>query len=158
MSQLIPPHESKTLKPLALEGDALAAELDKAKSLPKITCSSREFGDVIMLGIGGFTPLDGFMTKLDWQSVCENMTTSNGTFWPIPITLSTDDEDIKEKDEIAIVNTKIDEIIATMVINEKYTIDKEYECESIYKTTEIEHPGVVTVSYTHLTLPTICSV
>ena len=133
MSELVPPHGSKTLKPLALEGDALTTELDKAKSLPKITCSSREFGDVIMLGIGGFTPLDGFMTKSDWKSVCVNMTTSNGTFWPIPITLSTDNEDIKEEDEVALVNGKTDEIIATMVVTEKYTIDKKYECERVYK-------------------------
>ena len=98
-----------------------------------------------MLGIGGFTPLDGFMTKLDWQSVCDNMTTSNGTFWPIPITLSTDNEDIKEEDEVALVNSKSDEIIATMVVTEKYTIDKEYECDMVYKTTEMEHPGVVMV-------------
>jgi len=55
MSELVPPHGSKTLKSLALEDDALTTELEKAKSLPKITCSSREFGDVIMLGIGGFT-------------------------------------------------------------------------------------------------------
>ena len=132
MSQLVPPHGSKTLKPLALEGDALTTELDKAKSLPKITCSSREFGDVIMLGIGGFTPLDGFMTKLDWKSVCDNMTTSNGTFWPIPITLSTDNEDIKEEDEVALVKSKTDEIIATMVVTEKYTIDKKYELSLIH--------------------------
>ena len=110
MSELVPPHGSKTLKSLALEDDALTTELEKAKSLPKITCSSREFGDVIMLGIGGFTPLEGFMTKLDWHSVCDNMTTSNGTFWPIPITLSTDDEEIKEEDEVALVNSKTDEI------------------------------------------------
>ena len=126
MSELVPPHGNKNLKPLALEDDALTTELEKAKSLPKITCSSREFGDVIMLGIGGFTPLAGFMTKIDWHSVCDNMTTSNGTFWPIPITLSTDDENIKEEDEVALVNSKTDEIIATMIVNEKYTIDKEY--------------------------------
>ena len=65
MSELVPPHGNKNLKPLALEDDALTTELEKAKSLPKITCSSREFGDVIMLGIGGFTPLDGF--KCMWQ-------------------------------------------------------------------------------------------
>ena len=59
MSELVLPHGSKTLLPLVLEGNAITTELEKAKSLPKITCSSREFGDVIMLGIGGFTPLDG---------------------------------------------------------------------------------------------------
>jgi len=145
MSDLVPPHGSNTLIPLALEGNDLFKELEKAKSLPKISCSSRELGDVIMLGIGGFTPLDGFMNKQDWLGVCENMQTANGTFWPIPITLSTDDEDINEKDEVSLVNSKTEEIIATMFITEKYTIDKQYECEMVYKTTEMEHPGVVMV-------------
>ena len=98
-----------------------------------------------MLGIGGFTPLEGFMSKLDWKNVCGYMTTSNGTFWPIPITLSTNNEDIKEEDEVALVNKKTDEIIATMFITEKYTIDKKYECDMVYKTTEMDHPGVVMV-------------
>ena len=52
--------------------------------------TSRETGDVIMMGIGGFTPLTGFMTKADWQGVCDGMKMANGLFWPIPITLSTD--------------------------------------------------------------------
>ena len=43
-----------------------------------------------MLGIGGFTPLDGFMTHADWQGVCDGMKMANGLFWPIPITLSAD--------------------------------------------------------------------
>ena len=48
-----------------------------------------EKGDLIMLGIGGFTPLNGFMTHADWQGVCDGMRMPNGLFWPIPITLST---------------------------------------------------------------------
>ena len=43
-----------------------------------------------MLGIGGFTPLDGFMTHADWQGVCDGMKMASGLFWPIPITLSAD--------------------------------------------------------------------
>ena len=43
-----------------------------------------------MLGIGGFTPLDGFMTQADWKGVCDEMRLADGLFWPIPITLSTD--------------------------------------------------------------------
>ncbi len=43
-----------------------------------------------MLGIGGFTPLEGFMTHADWQGVCDGMKTASGLFWPIPITLSAD--------------------------------------------------------------------
>ena len=145
MSNLVPPHGSKKLKTLALHGSERKSELKKAESLPRLICSSREFGDVVMLGIGGFTPLDGFMNREDWQSVCDNMTMKNGLFWPIPITLSTNDKTIKENQEVAIVYEKTNEIIATMVITEKYTIDKEHECNTVYKTTDMEHPGVVLV-------------
>lgn len=145
MSNLVPPHGNKTLNPLALSGKSLATELERARSLPKINCSSREVGDIIMLGIGGFTPLDGFMNKDDWQSVCDDMTMANGLFWPIPITLSTDDEDVKSEDEVALVNGDTGEIVATMNITEKYTIDKEHECDTVYKTTELQHPGVAMV-------------
>jgi len=145
MSNLVPPHGSKKLKTLALHGSERKSELKKAESLPRLMCSSREFGDVVMLGIGGFTPLDGFMNRTDWQSVCDNMTLKNGLFWPIPITLSTNDKTIKEDQEVAIVYEKTNEIIATMVITEKYTIDREHECNTVYKTTDMEHPGVVLV-------------
>jgi sulfate adenylyltransferase len=145
MSKLVPPHGSKKLKTLALHSSERKSELKKAESLPKLMCSSREFGDVVMLGIGGFTPLDGFMNRADWQSVCDNMTLKNGLFWPIPITLSTNDKTIKEDQEVAIVYEKTNEIIATMVITEKYTIDREHECNTVYKTTDMEHPGVVLV-------------
>jgi len=145
MSKLVPPHGSKKLKNLALHSSERKSELKKAESLPKLMCSSREFGDVVMLGIGGFTPLDGFMNRADWQSVCDNMTMKNGLFWPIPITLSTNDKTIKEDQEVAIVYEKTNEIIATMVITEKYTIDREHECNTVYKTTDMEHPGVVLV-------------
>ena len=145
MSNLVPPHGNTTLKPLALSGKSLSTELERARSLPKINCSSREVGDIIMLGIGGFTPLDGFMNNDDWQSVCDDMTMASGLFWPIPITLSTDDEDVKSEDEVALVNGETGEIVATMNITEKYTIDKEHECDTVYKTTELQHPGVAMV-------------
>jgi sulfate adenylyltransferase len=104
--------------------------------------SSRETGDLIMLGIGGFTPLDGFMTKSDWQGVCDGYKMANGLFWPIPVTLSTDDEAVKAGDEVALVSDESDEIMGTMKVTEKYTIDKSHECMQVYKTTDLEHPGV----------------
>ena len=97
MSKLVNPHGSDSLKPLLLEGAALKAEQDRAKSLAKkVKMTSRETGDLIMMGIGGFTPLTGFMTKTDWQGVCDGYKMASGLFWPIPITLSTDDESLKE--------------------------------------------------------------
>jgi len=145
MSKLVNPHGGGDLKPLLLEGDALTAELKKAEGLTKVKMSSRETGDVIMMGIGGFTPLDGFMTHSDWEGVCDGMNMANGLFWPIPITLSTDSataDGIKDGDEIALINSDSDEIMATMTVTEKYSIDKDHECMMVYKTTDDEHPGV----------------
>ena len=142
MSKLVRPHGGGELKPLLLAGDALAAEKSRAASLPKLKMSSRETGDLIMLGIGGFTPLDGFMTKSDWQGVCDGYKMANGLFWPIPITLSTDDETIKEGNEIALVSGESGEIMGTMKVTDKYTIDKAHECMMVYKTTDLDHPGV----------------
>ena len=145
MPKLVPPHGSSNLKPLALSSDEALLEKKKSETLTKVICTSREFGDVIMLGIGGFTPLDGFMNSADWQNVCKNMALENGTFWPIPITLSTNDDDINEGQEIAIVYEKTNETIATMVVSEKYTIDKELECKEVFQTTNTDHPGVAIV-------------
>ena len=145
MSNLVKPHGGGELKPLLLEGEALAAEQARAASLPKVTVSSREAGDIIMLGIGGFTPLSGFMTRADWEGVCDGMKMASGLFWPIPITLSTDEataNGISEGDSIALTDSESGEILATMQVTEKYSIDKKHECMMVYKTTDEEHPGV----------------
>ncbi len=139
---LVNPHGGGSLKPLLLQGDALKAEQTRAKSLPQIKVSSREAGDIIMLGIGGFTPLDGFMTKADWQGVCDGMKMASGLFWPIPVTLSTDDEAVKAGSDVALVESQTGEILATMKVTEKYGIDKAHECMQVYKTTDAAHPGV----------------
>jgi sulfate adenylyltransferase len=128
-----------------LEGEALEAEKVRARTLAKVPLSSREAGDLIMMGIGGFTPLDGFMTRSDWEGVCDGMVMTNGLFWPIPITLSTRQETadtINEGDEIALVSLENEEPMAVMTVTEKYTIDKAHECMMVYKTADHDHPGV----------------
>ena len=145
MSKLVNPHGSAELKPLLLTGAALDQEKKRAQTLPKVRISSREAGDVIMMGIGGFTPLEGFMTQADWKGVCDRMKMANGLFWPIPITLSTDKataEGLKTGTDIALVDSESDEILATMKVTEKYAIDKAHECQTVFKTTDVEHPGV----------------
>jgi sulfate adenylyltransferase len=145
MSKLVNPHGGGELKPLLLQGAALTEEKKRAQSLPKVKITSRETGDVIMMGIGGFTPLDGFMTKADWQGVCDGMKMANGLFWPIPITLSTDKataDGIKTGAEVALADSESGEILATMKVTEKYAIDKAHECMQVYKTTDLAHPGV----------------
>ncbi|MBK5104518.1 MAG: sulfate adenylyltransferase [Burkholderiales bacterium] len=145
MSKLVHPHGGESLKPLLLAGAALKAEQARARTLPQLRVSSREKGDLIMLGIGGFTPLEGFMTHADWQGVCDGYRMASGLFWPIPITLSVDKaaaEKIKTGSELALVDPDSDEILATINVTEKYAIDKAHECMSVFRTADEAHPGV----------------
>jgi len=145
VTKLVKPHGGGSLKPLLLTASGCKAELARAAGLPKIPVSSREKGDLLMLGIGGFTPLDGFMTHADWQGVCDRYTLESGVFWPIPITLSASKaaaDDIKPGGEIALTDPDNGEILATMKVVEKYAIDKAHECKSVFRTTDPEHPGV----------------
>ena len=129
-------------------GEPLAAARARARTLPVVRVSSREKGDLIMLGIGGFTPLEGFMTRADWEGVCDGFRTADGLFWPIPITLSVDArtaDSIRVGDDIALagdVSDDGDELLAVMKVSEKYSIDKAHECLSVFRTTDLEHPGV----------------
>ena len=139
---LVSPHGQGALKPLALTGDALAAEKARARTLPQLRITSRERGDLIMLGIGGFTPLDGFMSHADWQGVCERYRTASGLFWPIPITLSSREP---VKGEVALVDPESGEPLATMKVLESYEIDKKRECQAVFRTVDAAHPGVAMV-------------
>lgn len=142
---LVAPHGGTELVALLLEGDALASELAHAATLPKVRVSSREKGDLIMLGMGGFTPLAGFMTQADWRGVCDDMKMANGLFWPIPITLSTDTVSaaaIGLGTEVALTDPDDASILATLRVTEKYSIDKSHECATVFKTTDPKHPGV----------------
>jgi sulfate adenylyltransferase len=143
-----------------LEGAALEAEKKKAAGLKQIPVSPREKGDLIMMGIGGFSPLTGFMTKADWKGVCDGCLTADGTFWPIPVTLSAGKDDaakISVGEEIALYDPEGKEIMATMKVTEKYEMgaaEKKFECEKIFmgegtktaedfwKIAEKDHPGV----------------
>jgi sulfate adenylyltransferase len=145
VSQLVSPHGARKLKPLLLEGAALQEEKRRAGTLPRQVVTSREKGDLVMLGIGGFTPLDGFMTRADWRRVCDEMKTAAGVFWPIPITLSVaarEAEPYAVGNEIALADPESGEILATLLVREKYRIDKSHECSTVFRTTDPAHPGV----------------
>ncbi len=162
MSNLVAPHGGKGLVCALLHGSELAAEQEKAAGLKKVEVSARAKGDLIMMGIGGFSPLDGFMKKADWKGVCENFQMADGTFWPVPITLDVSKADadaITTGDEIALEADGV--IMATMKVTEKYDMteaDKKWECEKVFmgegeesvdgKFWEIapeDHPGVIMV-------------
>ena len=145
MSTLVPPHGGGKLKPLLLKGSARTEELKRAEELVKVPITSREISDLFMLAMGAYTPIDRFMDEEDWSLCCEGMTTKNGLFWPIPITMSCGEDvanNISIGDEIALIDTSYSEILAIQTVTEKYTIDKHFECQEVFRTTDENHPGV----------------
>ena len=144
MPGLVSAHGGKGLKPLLVDEKHAAEERKRAESLPKLRVSSREKGDLVMLGIGGFTPLDGFMTHADWRGACDEMKLASGLFWPIPITLSTNRQAagaLQVGADVALADPDDGSILAVMKLAEKYEIDKAHECKTVFKTTEAEHSG-----------------
>lgn len=146
---LVNPHgEEKKLKPLLLVGEELIEERRRARSFTPVRMTSRETSDLIMMGIGAFTPLEGFMGRKDWRGVCDDYLMTNGVFWPIPVTLSTAKEQangLKEGQEVALIDEETGDLMGSMVVREKYEIDKAHECRQVFKTTDPAHPGVANV-------------
>jgi sulfate adenylyltransferase len=150
MAKLVPPHGGKELRPLLLTGPALADEKKKAGGLKKIPMTTRETSDLIMMAIGAFTPLAGFMGKDDWKGCCDDyqLPSAGKVFWPIPITLSAEESlagSIKKGEEVALWDTETDALMGTMKVTEKYGIDKAHECKQVFRTTDEKHPGVAKV-------------
>ncbi|NQV22258.1 MAG: sulfate adenylyltransferase, partial [Rhodospirillales bacterium] len=145
MSNLVPPHGGGPLKPLLMPMAERADDLKHAATLKAVPMSSRETSDLVMLAMGAYTPLDGFMGHDDWKGTCETMTLANGVFWPIPITLSCAQslaDTIGADEEVALVDGDSGEIMAVMEVTEKYQIDRELECSHVFRTTDPAHPGV----------------
>ncbi len=145
MSNLVPPHGADSLKPLLLPETERAEERQRAAHLRQVPLSSREVSDLLMLGMGAYTPLDGFMGAVDWRGVCERMHLANGLFWPIPITLScTRDlgEAISVGEDVALLDGESSEILGILTVEEKYEIDAEFECSHVFRTVDAAHPGV----------------
>ena len=145
MSTLVPPHGGGPLKPLLVPEAERAAETLRAGKLNSVPLSSREVSDLLMLGMGAYTPLDGFMGEADWRGCCETMTLADGVFWPIPITLSCAQDladGIGIGDEVALTDGETGECLGLMTLEETYAIDREVECQNVFRTTDPGHPGV----------------
>ncbi|MEW6457897.1 MAG: sulfate adenylyltransferase [Bacillota bacterium] len=143
------PHgPEKKLMPLFLEGEAREAEIARAASLPKVYMTSMETSDILMLGMGAFTPLKGFMNKAEWQGCVFDLKLPDGTMWPMPVTLSISAAEleasgIKEGSDVALIDRESGELYATMNIEEIYQIDKMAQAKEVFKTDDAEgHPGV----------------
>lgn len=146
---MIKPHGSDKLMPLYVMDDAKRAELLKeAEGLPSVVMCSAGAANAVMLGGGYFTPLTGYMNKADVLKVADEMTTSKGVFFPVPVVnMLKDVGGIQGAKRIALRDPNVDgnPVIAIQDIEaiEEMTEDEmKHVTEKVYRTTDTEHPGV----------------
>jgi sulfate adenylyltransferase len=139
---LIPPHGGKLVNRI-LSGDAAARAKSESAALTQVALSPREAGDLEMIAMGAFSPLEGFMGEADFKRVCSEMRLASGVVWPIPVILSPADDvtgKINKGDRIALVYEG--QTLGLMTVTEKYQHDKALEIPNVYKTEDDAHPGV----------------
>ncbi|MEO0758355.1 MAG: sulfate adenylyltransferase [Cyanobacteria bacterium J06648_16] len=120
---------------------------DKAESLPSVTLDERAASDLVMIAIGGFSPITGFMGQADYERVVTDMRLASGVPWSVPVTLSVS-EAVAEPLQIGGL-VRLDDasgrFIGVLELSEKYTYDKKKEAVNVYRTDEDKHPGVKVV-------------
>jgi sulfate adenylyltransferase len=118
----------------------------RAEELRKVALGPRMLSDLEMISTGVFSPLSGFMVSEDYESVVETMRLASGLVWSMPITLSVREDEAGSIDDEEIALTSGDgQVVATMLVEECYSYDKEREAREAYRTTDRDHPGVATL-------------
>ena len=127
-----------------IKGEKREKLLVKSNAMPKVALNNRELTEMENIAIGLYSPIEGFMTEEDYKSVVEDMYLASGEVWSIPVVL---DVSSKKADELEIgqqiaLTDKQGKVYGILDLEDKYTYDKEKEAQHVYKTTELEHPGV----------------
>jgi sulfate adenylyltransferase len=121
--------------------------LSKADHLPRVALDERAFSDLVLIAIGGFSPLTGFMEQTDYDRVVKEMHLANGLPWSIPITLSVAEEVAAPLQEGSLV--RLDDasgrFVGVLELTQKYHYDKAQEAIHVYRTEDEKHPGVKVV-------------
>jgi len=126
-----------------VEGEARQALLEAARQAPAIALDAWALSDVEMIAIGGFSPLEGFMTRQDYERVVQECRLKSGQVWTIPVTLVVDAQTAKglsAKSDAALVSHG--HVVAILHLEDIYQPDKQLEAQQIFKTTDGSHPGV----------------
>ena len=121
--------------------------LEEAEELTKITLSDDWAVDLVNIAKGVFSPLEGFMVQEEFLSVLYDMRLPSDLPWTIPIVLDVSPEEIsgvKEGDDITLT-TKDGLILGLLHVEEIYGYDKKEFAEKVFKTKDINHPGVARV-------------
>ncbi|MEN9869199.1 MAG: sulfate adenylyltransferase [Cyanobacteriota bacterium] len=145
-TDLIAPHGGELINRLA-SAQEKQDFLAKADSWPRVKLDERATSDLVMIAIGGFSPISGFMGQNDYLGVVKEMRLANNLPWSVPVTLSVTSA-VAEPLEIGSL-VRLDDpdgkFIGVLQLTEKYTYDKELEAENVYRTSENKHPGVKVV-------------
>lgn len=140
--ETIVPHGG-TLVDRVLRGVVREATLERAGTLKKVSLGATAVSDLELIAVGAFSPLTGFMTKANYESVVENMRLTNGLVWSMPITLPVSRQEadaLEEGEEVALMEGQ--RILGIMEVTERFEYDKKREAALVYRTTEEAHPGV----------------
>jgi sulfate adenylyltransferase/3'-phosphoadenosine 5'-phosphosulfate synthase len=142
----IAPHGGQLVNRLATPAEQ--SELsERLFMLPRVTLTPRALSDLDMIAVGAFSPLRGFLTSADYDSVVERMRLANGLPWSIPITLSASEAEaatLQPGSEVALVDGSGD-IRAILALEEVFVRDLEREAELVYRTSDSAHPGVAVI-------------
>lgn len=125
------------------DADAKALR-ERAASLPRIDITSHTLSDLYLIAVGGYSPLEGFMSRADYESVLDEMTLSNGLPWSVPVTLPVSDDEaasVADGGEVALIAPD-GGVAAVMTVTGRYGWDRDREAGLVYGTTDREHPGV----------------
>ena len=145
MSKLIKPYGSNELLTPFKE---IGVNLADVEQMPKFLLNDSAIANVVMLGSGYFNPLQGFMNKTEALSVCDELRTLNGLFWPIPVlNITREMPDFKIGEKVALLDSSQDHnpCIAIMNISDVEFLsdqDLNYFCIRIFGTDDCNHPGV----------------
>ncbi len=118
--------------------------LDRADDLVRVKLDRRAFSDLVLLAIGGFSPLTGFMEQADYDPVVNDMRLASGLPWSIPITLSVSEAEAESMEEGAWIrlDDETGRFVGVLELTQKYRYNKAHEATNVYGTDETKHPGV----------------
>ena len=123
-----------------------SAEQEKklAADYPSWDLTPRQLCDIELLLNGAFSPLPGFLTIKDYQSVLNDMRLSSGLLWPMPIMLDVTKEfaDSIEQGGMLALRDQEGVLVATMEVEEIWEPDRVEEAEKVFGTSMEEHPAV----------------
>jgi sulfate adenylyltransferase len=133
------PHGGALVDRLAPDPDGLRAE---AASLPRVVLDGRGLADLECLAVGAFSPLTGFLSPEDHDSVVETGRLANGLVWTLPIGLGVPAEALRGGPDRLALTAPDGEVLAVLDVEAVHDPDRAREAERVYGTTDPAHPGV----------------